>query len=228
MIFRRSNDLPQTKNSMQTNQQRMTETPQATPRATYKATTPTTQATQNTAPLSPIALAQARRTQSNANLNNLPSNFSRPEQLRKLTVGRDITLNGEITTCDHLIVEGNVSATIKGGQILEIAEVGAFNGVVDIEQADIAGRFEGNLTVRGKLILRPSAHVTGTIQYGALQVDTGATLNGQITSLGLDTPLKQTFTPNETYTAMDSKPQDQQAQGLAMLNDQPGFLKASA
>ena len=131
------------------------------------------------APVSPITVAQNRRTQ-----NQTPAgHYTGKDQLRKLTVGRDISLNGEIETCDHLIVEGTVRATIKGGKILEIAETGSFTGVVDIESADIAGRFDGDLIVRGKLIVRPTAVVTGSLYYARLQVDTGATINAQLGTL---------------------------------------------
>lgn len=190
-------------------------------------------------PLSPLAMAQSRR-----NTNTSPAASFRQDQLRKLTVGRDISLNGEITTCDHLIVEGNVTATIKGGQILEIADCGSFNGVVDIEQADIAGAFEGDLTVRGKLILRSTAIVAGTLLYGTLQVEAGATLNGQIGVLPPEAALAPVEMPRataktetktetaETKTAKtDGKTEgktDANLYNLGSINDQPGFLKASA
>ena len=78
------------------------------------------------------------------------------------------------------LVEGTVTATIKGGKMIDITETGSFSGVVEIDQADIAGRFDGDLTVKGKLIIRASAHVTGNIHYAQLQIDTGARVNGQL------------------------------------------------
>ncbi len=152
----------------------------------------------------------------------------RNEQMRKLTVGRDITLNGEIATCDHLIVEGTVQATIKGGKMLDIAECGSFSGTVEIDQADIAGHFDGELTVKGKLIIRSSARVTGTLHYAQLQVDTGARVNGTMHHLAQN-PSKSARL--EEHTQFETTlPQAQQAHGfgLGSLNDAPGFLKASA
>ncbi len=222
MIFRRSNDINTSKNIM--NNQRSTNTattrtePELTSRAQYA--TPTAPSA-NTAsqPLSPIAMAQARR---NPNATT-SAGFNRPEQTRKLTVGRDISLNGEIGACDHLTVEGNVTATIKGGQVLEIAESGTFNGIVDIEQADIAGKFEGTLTVRDKLVIRSSAIVTGTINYGRLQVDTGATVIGTISTLA---PVATATTTEQTAPSLQKT--EQSVYNLSSINDQPGFLKASA
>jgi cytoskeletal protein CcmA (bactofilin family) len=139
--------------------------------------------------------------------------FARTEQMRTLTVGRDISLSGEIGTCDHLIVEGTVKATIKGGKMLEIAETGTFSGMVEIDAADIAGNFEGELIVRGKLAVRPTARVNGIIHYGRLQVDTGAQINAQM----------QAITAASVASAQASV--EHIAHSFA---DVAGFLKASA
>lgn len=178
-------------------------------------------------PVSPIAVANARRTQQS----NPANTFSGKDQSRKLTVGRDISLNGEIATCDHLIVEGHVRATIKGGKILEISESGTYEGIVDIEQADIAGRFDGELVVRGKLIIRPTAHVTGALYYNRLQVDTGASINAQLNTLVAEAPQQPAEEPQQQahiqHTPVQQTTPTQQGFSLSSLNDEPGFLRAN-
>ena len=49
-------------------------------------------------------------------------------EVRKLTVGREITLSGEITSCDKLIIEGSVEANLNNCRDVEIAETGLFKG----------------------------------------------------------------------------------------------------
>ena len=49
-------------------------------------------------------------------------------ELRKLIVGREITLSGEITSCDMLIVEGSVEANLTNCRDIDIAESGLFKG----------------------------------------------------------------------------------------------------
>ena len=46
-------------------------------------------------------------------------------EVRKLTVGREITLSGEITSCDKLIIEGSVEANLNNCRDVEIAELRA-------------------------------------------------------------------------------------------------------
>jgi cytoskeletal protein CcmA (bactofilin family) len=221
MIFRKSSDTVTPRPAAQTNG---TKTPMANGRTEPSMTRTNLSVTP---PVSPITTAQRRATGNPATPANSYNN--RSDQMRKLTVGRDISLNGEITTCDHLIVEGTVKATIKGGKVLDITEAGSFTGFVDIETADIAGTFEGDLIVRGKLVVRATANVTGTLQYGALQVDTGAVINGEMRVL----PQQQAAQPEMTFEqqAYAQAPQNagnQAAFGLAAINDAPGFLKASA
>lgn len=106
-----------------------------------------------------------------------------PAAGRKLYIGQGITLSGEIEACDHLVVEGTVEAALKGASVLEIAESGAFYGTVDIDEATIAGRFEGELTVRGRLTIKASGSITGAITYKELAVEAGAAVDGKMTPL---------------------------------------------
>ena len=105
-------------------------------------------------------------------------------EVRKLIVGREITLSGEIAACDHLIVEGTVEASVKDCHRLEVAEAGLFRGAVEIHEAEIAGRFEGQITVQGRLYVRSTGRIEGKIQYGELAVDAGGTLDGEIRGHG--------------------------------------------
>jgi cytoskeletal protein CcmA (bactofilin family) len=104
-------------------------------------------------------------------------------ELRKLVVGKDITLSGELA-CDHLIVEGVVEASVKECQRLEIAETGLFRGTVEIREADIGGRFEGEIIVQGRLSIRATGRIDGKIQYGELAVEAGGTIDGEIRTVG--------------------------------------------
>jgi len=105
-------------------------------------------------------------------------------EMRKLIVGRDISLSGEIAACDVLVVEGTVEARLRDGRNIEISETGLFKGAVEIDDADIAGRFEGEITVRGRLKVRAGGRILGTIRYGELEVEAGGQLSGEIQVIG--------------------------------------------
>jgi cytoskeletal protein CcmA (bactofilin family) len=110
----------------------------------------------------------------------VPSASTTSREGSKLTVGPNIKLKGvEITDCDTLVVEGLVEATMDS-RVIQIAEQGAFKGSAEIDVAEIHGEFNGNLTVRQKLVIYSTGKVTGTIRYGKLVIEEGGQLAGEI------------------------------------------------
>lgn len=109
---------------------------------------------------------------------------------KKLVVGRDIALNGEISACDHLIVEGEVNANLADCREIEISDGGAYKGAAEIETAEIAGLFEGDMTVRNRLIIRNTGIVRGKIRYGMIEIQPGGLISGDVQELDQDPNLK--------------------------------------
>ncbi len=98
----------------------------------------------------------------------------------RLIVGPNIKLKGvEITDCDTLVVEGLVEATMDS-RLMQIAEIGAFKGSAQIDIAEIHGSFDGDLTVRDRLVIYATGKVTGTIRYGKVVIEEGGQLAGDI------------------------------------------------
>jgi cytoskeletal protein CcmA (bactofilin family) len=98
----------------------------------------------------------------------------------KLIVGPNIKLKGvEITDCDTLVVEGLVEATMDS-RVMQIAQQGAFKGSAEIDIAEIHGTFDGDLTVRDKLMIFATGKVTGKIRYGKIVIEEGGQLSGEI------------------------------------------------
>ena len=111
----------------------------------------------------------------------VPATPPAPESGAKLTVGPNIKLKGvEITDCDTLVVEGTVEA-IMNSRVIQIAEQGAFKGSAEIDIAEVRGTFDGNLTVRQKLVIFSTGKVTGKIRYGKIVIEEGGQLSGEIT-----------------------------------------------
>jgi cytoskeletal protein CcmA (bactofilin family) len=102
---------------------------------------------------------------------------------RVLTVGNDILLKGEIATCDRLVIEGAVDATLNEVHTVEIAEGGSFKGFAEIEDAEISGIFEGELVVRNRLVIYATGKVRGKITYGEIEIERGGELTGEIKTM---------------------------------------------
>ena len=113
------------------------------------------------------------------------SQHSTNEVGSKLIVGPNIKLKGvEISDCDTLVVEGRVEATMNS-RVIQIAEMGAFTGSAEVDLAEIRGDFEGELTVRQKLVIFGTGKVSGKIRYGKLVVEEGGQLSGDVQSGGV-------------------------------------------
>lgn len=133
----------------------------------------------------PPPLAAVPRTAPSAPAANAET-VHRPEEVTgsRLIVGPNIKLRGvEIDDCDTLVVEGRVEATMVS-RAIQIAEQGAFKGTADIEVAEIRGSFEGELTVRGRLVLHATGRVSGKVRYGKLLVQEGGEITGDVGTLG--------------------------------------------
>jgi cytoskeletal protein CcmA (bactofilin family) len=100
---------------------------------------------------------------------------------KRLIVGKGIQLKGEITACDRLVVEGQVEVTMNATRTLEIKPSGHFIGSCEVEEADVSGVYEGDLTVRGRLIVHHNGRVTGKICYGELELERGSQISGELT-----------------------------------------------
>ena len=103
---------------------------------------------------------------------------------KRLIVGQGISLSGEITACDRLVVEGSVQVTLNQTRAIEITETGEFtNGKAEVEEAEISGVYEGELTVRNKLLIRSTGRVKGNVRYGEIEVERGGRISGSISML---------------------------------------------
>jgi len=106
-----------------------------------------------------------------------------PHQARsvsgRMIVGPGIKLKSEISDCDTLVVEGTVDGTLTS-EVLAISEGGIFTGTAKVTDAEIYGRFAGELTVKGVLHIRSGGHVEGTVEYGCIEVESGGEIAGMI------------------------------------------------
>jgi cytoskeletal protein CcmA (bactofilin family) len=104
---------------------------------------------------------------------------------KQLTIGGDVCLKGgEISSCDYLVLNGTLEDTsLIDASHLEITPVGQFKGTAVVENADIAGRFDGDLTVRGRLTLKEGGEISGSVRYGSIVIEPGGTIRGDMRSI---------------------------------------------
>jgi cytoskeletal protein CcmA (bactofilin family) len=100
----------------------------------------------------------------------------------RLYIGEGVTIKGEISVPDTLVVCGSVEGDVSVGNLV-VGETGVIKGRTTVAQnAEISGKVFEKLDVKCLMILRSTSRVDGNVSYGMLQIEQGATIAGGISS----------------------------------------------
>ncbi|WP_426954834.1 bactofilin family protein [Muricoccus radiodurans] len=102
---------------------------------------------------------------------------------RTLVVGKGISLQGTVADAERLVVDGTVESQMIQATELQITPSGVFKGEVQVEDAEIAGVFDGTITARGSLVIRSTGRVLGVARSRRLSVEEGGQLSGRMEML---------------------------------------------
>jgi len=102
---------------------------------------------------------------------------------RTLVVGKGISLQGTVSDAERLVVEGTVESQMIQAAELLITHSGVCKGELQVEDAEIAGVFDGTLTATGNLIIRATGKVLGQARCRKLQVEEGGQITGRMEML---------------------------------------------
>jgi len=112
--------------------------------------------------------------------------FIQMTQLSTL-IAEAVEIKGDLNFTGGVRIDGHVKGNVvgrkgdgKGRSLLVLSDKGQIEGNICCGDAVINGVVVGDLDVQHRLELQSDARVRGTIRYRQLQVDTGATVNGQL------------------------------------------------
>jgi cytoskeletal protein CcmA (bactofilin family) len=94
-------------------------------------------------------------------------------------IAKDTTIKGNLEFVGTLIVEGTLESQVKGVE-MTIQKNGKINGSLDVRALNCHGQIEGNITAES-VVIHSSAVVSGEIKAATLEIEPGATINGNIT-----------------------------------------------
>ncbi|MCA3308784.1 MAG: polymer-forming cytoskeletal protein [Roseomonas sp.] len=110
----------------------------------------------------------------------LPTGRAEAGEKRVLQLGKGISIQGSVTEADRIVIDGTMESQFLQCQELDISHSGVFKGEVQVEDADIAGVFDGTLTATGNLIIRATGRVLGVARSRRLSVEDGGQLTGRM------------------------------------------------
>lgn len=109
-------------------------------------------------------------------------------------IEKNTKIKGNITSEADFRIDGKLEGNVKTSGKVVIGKDGYINGKVECVNADIEGKFNGELIVKDLLSLKASAIIEGTVSVAKLAVEPGATFNAACT-MG-----KGAVTPTTTAT----------------------------
>ena len=99
-------------------------------------------------------------------------------------IGRNTQIMGDIISEGDFRIDGTLEGTIKTNGRVIIGESGFIKGKVECENADVEGKFSGELIVSNTLTVKTSANINGDVIIGKLSVEQGASFNATCTMKG--------------------------------------------
>lgn len=105
-------------------------------------------------------------------------------------IGKDTCFKGSIKAKGLIRIDGEMEGEIETQGDVVIGEGGKVNLELKARHVAIAGRFEGNLEAEGKLEIKNSGIIIGSVKTNGLLVDDGAVFSGSMDMRQKDQPVR--------------------------------------
>ena len=101
------------------------------------------------------------------------------------SIGENCTIDGDITFDKTIEIHGKITGTVKIAEncttaMLIIKKYGIVEGDVYGDEVVIEGEVIGNVTGKKKITIKSSSFVSGNVYYDILDMNGGATVNGNL------------------------------------------------
>lgn len=113
-----------------------------------------------------------------------------PQVSERNTIGKNTSITGDVISDGDFRIDGKVEGTIKTTGRVIIGKSGIISGKVECNNADIEGKFSGELIVNSLLTLKATATITGDVIISKLSVEPGAEFNASCVMKGSVKELK--------------------------------------
>lgn len=105
----------------------------------------------------------------------------RPDQENVAYVGAGVTLKGEISVPDLIVVDGTIEGDITA-RVVCVGQTGVIRGNISATEADISGSITDHVEIKQLLIVRATGRVEGRVMYGEIELEKGAVVTGDLSA----------------------------------------------
>lgn len=128
-------------------------------------------------------------------------NNKKPKAMERNILAKNTKIVGDLSSEGDFRIDGTLEGTLTTKGRVIIGNEGFIKGKVECENADIEGKFSGDLSVNKMLTIKATASITGDVVIGKLSVELGASFNATCAMKGA---LKE-LNPDEQSTESTEK-----------------------
>ena len=103
-------------------------------------------------------------------------------------IGPTVHVDGNFTGAGDVVVEGQVSGTLKTSKNLRIGEQAIIKADIEASNITVGGEIRGHVNCLGRIEILPTGKIFGNVDTKTIAVAHGAVLHGKITMSGHEVP----------------------------------------
>jgi len=159
-------------------------------------------------------------------LNDKTGSFGPPAPISatRASIGPSVSVNGEISGEEDILIEGNVEGLINlKKNVVTIAASGRVKAAIYGMVIHVEGEVTGDLFGTERIVVHKSGKVTGNITAPRISLEDGARLKGSVSTEGANNEAsasRSTDTRTPSFTRIEELSGD-----ISAANKKPGFLK---
>lgn len=96
-------------------------------------------------------------------------------------IGPSVKVEGDLNAVGNVSIEGMVNGTISTDKDVHVGSEADITADIKAQNATVAGKIKGKLSITGNLTLESTAKITGDVSTGSISIQNGAEINGQLT-----------------------------------------------
>jgi len=105
------------------------------------------------------------------------TNPEKSKVMERNVIAKNTTIIGDIKSDGDFRIDGTLEGSLETNGRVIIGSDGFINGKVEATNADIEGKFSGELLVSNTLTIKATADISGEVIIGKLSIEPGASFN---------------------------------------------------
>lgn len=95
-------------------------------------------------------------------------------------IGEGLSVEGEFTSDDEVVVHGTVRGTLSSGATVSVASGGIVEADISAQALSVAGQLTGNVSASDRIDIQAGGRLIGDVKAARLTIADGASFKGNV------------------------------------------------